>query len=74
MRVLVKCRVDEADRVLTARNTLLVDAVHDGGKYWRAGAGSAFERGVAVYVGCDIVAVGGNIRVAAADTVVESAV
>ena len=74
MRVLVECRVDETNRVLAASNALLVDAVHDGGEDGGARAGTAFERCVADYVDCDVVAVGRDVGVAAADAVVETAV
>ena len=41
MRVLVKRRVDEANRILAVSNTLFVDTVDDGREDWSAGAGSA---------------------------------
>ncbi len=73
VRVLVERRVDEADGVLAAGEALFVDAVDDGREDGGAGASAALERGVAVDVGCDVVTVGGDVGIAAADAVVEAA-
>ena len=73
-RVRVQRRVDEAHRILPHRQTLLVDAVHDGGEDGRAGRGAALEREVALVEYRDVVAVRRDVGVAAADAVVETAV
>ena len=73
MRVLAECRVDEANRILAVSNTLFVDTVDDRREDWSAG-GSAFERGVAIDVSRDVVAIGGYAGVATADAVVETAI